>query len=374
MWFFCIFACNNHVYNLSQMNIPECNKGPQSSSVSLQKERQSNMELLRLLSILFVLVIHADYLSLGVPTGEELVSSPVSTLLRIGIEQFTIVCVNVFVLISGWFGIRFGYRGFLKFIYQILFSGILILAFFLCSGEQVSIGIICYTLYAGSCWWFVVAYMGLYVLAPLLNAFVEYASQKQMRNFLIVFFVWEFFWGWIKDVAGFQSGYSVLSFIGLYLLARYVRMYPGHWTGKSSRKHVRWYILTVLISILLTVLELVVTNGNSGRFISHDSPLVIFGSLCLLVSFSHLQFQSKLTNSLAASSFTIYLLHCHPLTLQYFTNFFGGLYIQYGGALYMILVPWCLIAIAGICTLADRVRLFSWNWLWSRLQRFSAIL
>lgn len=374
MWFFCIFACNNRVYNLSQMNIPECDKGPKSPSVSLQKERQSNMELLRLLSILFVLVIHADYLSLGVPTGEELVSSPVSTLLRIGFEQFTIVCVNVFVLISGWFGIRFGYRGFLKFIYQILFSGILVLAFFLCSGEQVSIGIICYTLYAGSCWWFVVAYMGLYVLDPLLNAFVEYASQKQMRNFLIVFFVWEFFWGWIKDVAGFQSGYSVLSFIGLYLLARYVRMYPGHWTGKSSRKHVRWYILTVLISILLTVLELVVTNGNSGRFISHDSPLVIFGSLCLLVSFSHLQFQSKLTNSLAASSFTIYLLHCHPLTLQYFTNFFGGLYIQYGGALYMLLVPWCLIAIAGICTLADRVRLFSWNWLWSRLQRFSAIL
>lgn len=355
------------------MNIPENDISSGCPSVPPKRERQSNMELLRLLSILFVLVIHADYLSLGVPTGEELISSPVSTLLRISIEQFTIVCVNVFVLISGWFGIRFGYRGFLKFIYQILFSGILILALFLFLGHQVSVGMIGYTLYAGSCWWFAVAYMGLYVLSPLLNTFVEQASPKQIRNFLVVFFVWEFLFGWVKDIVGFYSGYSVLSFIGLYLLARYVRMYPGQWAGRSSREYVRWYIISVLVSVLMTVLELVITNRISGRFISHDSPLVIFGSLCLLLSFLRLQFQSKLTNSLAASCFTIYLLHCHPLTLQYFTDFFGGLYIRYGGAFYMLLVPWCLFAIAGICTLADRLRLFSWNWLWSRLQRFSAI-
>lgn len=341
-----------------------------NQALAPKKERQSNMELLRLLSMLFVLVLHADYLSLGDPTGEELVRSPVAAAVRVGIEQAAIACVNVFVLISGWFGIRPGWRGFLNFIYQLLFCGILIVMSFLCTGLPVRGIMIEHTLYVGMAWWFALAYIGLYVLAPLLNAFAGTATQRQMRNFLTAFFVWEFFYGWVKNVSGFNYGYSVLSFIGLYLLARYARMYREGWFGKRGRVYAGGYVVSVLVSALLCLGTLVLGKNNIGmRFTAYNSPLVIFGSLCLLLLFSRFTFRSKAVNWLAASCFSIYLFHCHPLVLPYFTDFFSGLYGRFGGTWYLLLAPCCLSAIGMACILTDRLRLLTWNRLWSWLQR-----
>lgn len=340
-----------------------------STSFLPKKERQSNMELLRLLSMLFVLVLHADYLSLGEPSGEEFVLSPLATAVRVGVEQSAIVCVDVFVLISGWFGIRPCWRGFLNFIWQLLFCGALIVAAFLCSGLRVRGIMIENTWYVGMSWWFATAYMGLYVMAPLLNTFAERVTRRQLRNFLITFFVWEFFYGWIKNTTDFADGYSVLSFVGLYLLARYVRIYQGRWSGKRARVYLAGYVAAVLVSALLSVAALAFTGKYSGRFVAYSSPLVILGSLCLLLFFSRLGFRSKAVNWLAASCFSIYLLHCHPLVLPYFIGFFRGMYERFGGAVYLLLAPCCLLAVGMVCILIDRLRLLTWKWLCPWLQR-----
>ena len=71
------------------------------------RDRDSNMELLRVVSMLLVLVVHAGFRALSVPTPAEAVSAPGSTLLRFFSESASIICVNVFVLLSGWYGIRF---------------------------------------------------------------------------------------------------------------------------------------------------------------------------------------------------------------------------------------------------------------------------
>ena len=342
----------------------------ESSALAPKKERQSNMELLRLLSMLFVLVLHADYLSLGDPTAEELSRSPVAMAVRVGIEQAAIVCVNVFVLISGWFGIRPAWRGFLNLMYQLLFCGVLVLLFFLCSGRPVPGILISESLYVGLSWWFALAYIGLYVLAPLLNAFVESVTRRQLRNFLIAFFVWEFFYGWVKNVSGFNNGYSVLSFIGLYLLARYVRMYLGNWSGKRGCVYAGGYAVSTLVSAWLSLGALALGKPSIvARFTAYNSPFVIFGSLCLLLLFSRLDFRSKAVNWLAVSCFSIYLYHCHPLVLPHFTSFFSGLYERFGGAWYLLLAPCCLLAVGMACILADRLRLLTWNRLWPWLQR-----
>ena len=75
--------------------------------------------------------------------------------------------------------------------------------------------------------WFIKAYILLYILPPMLNAFVEKASQQEFKNVLIGFFLFEFIYGWLfSDSTQFiQGGYSTISFFGLYLLSRYIRIY-----------------------------------------------------------------------------------------------------------------------------------------------------
>ena len=85
------------------------------------KVRESNIELLRNISMFMILVIHANFVSLPRIGIEELSSNTIPSVTRFFIESLGIVAVNVFVFISGWFGIRTRLKSVLSFIYQILF-------------------------------------------------------------------------------------------------------------------------------------------------------------------------------------------------------------------------------------------------------------
>ena len=84
-----------------------------------------------------------------------------------------------------------------------------------------------------SSYWFVVSYMVMLLFMPLLNNFLRNTSKKQLRMFLLALtIIWviipqlNFFFP-VKigfDVS--QLGYSVgISFIYLYLIAGYIRLY-----------------------------------------------------------------------------------------------------------------------------------------------------
>ena len=54
------------------------------------KRRQSNIELLRLLAMLYVLIVHADFSTFGAPTMEELAARPVCVFVQYSFECFAI--------------------------------------------------------------------------------------------------------------------------------------------------------------------------------------------------------------------------------------------------------------------------------------------
>ena len=86
-----------------------------------RKERDSNLELLRIIAMLLVLLVHANFLSLGAPSAGEIFYSPVSSFFRFFVEALAIICVNVFILITGWFGIRPKVSRFCALIFQVFF-------------------------------------------------------------------------------------------------------------------------------------------------------------------------------------------------------------------------------------------------------------
>ena len=85
------------------------------------KVRESNIELLRNISMFMILVIHANFVSLPKIGYEELMSNTLPSISRFFIESLGIVAVNVFVFISGWFCIKTRKKGVLSFSYLILF-------------------------------------------------------------------------------------------------------------------------------------------------------------------------------------------------------------------------------------------------------------
>lgn len=196
----------------------------------MAKERLSNIELLRIISMLFVLFVHANFLSFGAPEISDL-SNPISVFGRYLAESLAICCVDVFVLISGWFGIHYNLAKLGTFLFQVLFFslGIFIIVLFVSPNRALTReGLKSIFLFNGSDYWFIKAYLILMIIAPMLNSFVEHASIGQFRLILGSYLAVMWIYGWLEpgSVNFTMNGYTALSFIGLYLIGRYLRLCP----------------------------------------------------------------------------------------------------------------------------------------------------
>lgn len=178
--------------------------------------------------MLLILMVHANFKALNPPTFVDLQAMPINTFFRFLSESVSIIAVNVFVLISGWFGIRFKIVRLSELIFQILFFGLLVYVIMLVASSIVHTNVRkeLFNIFIMKDFWFAKEYLVLYIFSPVLNAFVEKADRKQFSLFLISFYFVQTLHGFITESSWFFYGNSPLSFIGLYLLARYIRLPP----------------------------------------------------------------------------------------------------------------------------------------------------
>ena len=263
------------------------------------------------------MVVHADYFALGAPSSIDMQIAPVSTLTRILIEALSICCVNVFVLISGYFGIHPKKRSLASFLFQIFFFFVLIYGCCVATGTAtISIqGILqCFCLTPAN--WFIKAYLLLFFLAPVLNAFIEKGDRKLHRNVLIGFYLIQTVYGCLFSADFFGNGYSTLSFIGLYLLARYIKIYAPKWSQLKKVYDISLYLLCAALITIITLLGFRVGKNTEILMFTYINPLVVIESVALLLFFSKLKFTSRFINWVAASSFAVYLVHANPNILK----------------------------------------------------------
>lgn len=328
------------------------------AKVSQMKQRQSNIELLRILAIMGVLACHGCWQQLPVISSENIVSHFPHCFIQMFIECGTWGCVDIFVLISGWFGIHPSYRGLGKLIYQVLFLlwGIYIVALltgnviFDFRGIQTSMGI-----YEG--YWFVMAYIGMYILSPVLNAFVDSVSEKQFGMLLLTFYIFQCYYSWGWGMVNYFHGYSIVFFCGLYLTARYVRLYP---LKIIQKRPFTVYIVGTLIAATLACLG-IWAFGSPIRQMRYDNPLIILSSVCILVAFSKNIFTNKVINKLAQSCFAVYIIHFNPIVFPYFRKGAVDLMEKFDGMAYIVVifVYFCLVFMT--CAAMDWVRMISWS-------------
>lgn len=332
--------------------------------------RLSNMELLRIVSMLFVLVLHANFLGIHAPSHEDLSLSPVSTFFRCFIEALAIVAVDVFVLISGWFGINFSFKKLGALCFQVLFFtvGFFIVFAVISPEDAFTVDKIKGVFLLNGDYWFVKAYIVLFLLSPVLNVFVEHATKKQFQIVLISYYAFHTFYGWLMDasVSFTMNGTTALSFIGLYLLGRYLRLYPFELTLMKKSVDLLIYLgcaLTLcMINILLLSKEQ--TISIEGRLYSYASPIVILSSVYLLLFFSKLSINSKAINWAASSCFAVYLFHCNGFFLgKYYRAIIEHIYYDYNTIFSILWIIIYILFIYIMAILLDKVRLFLWKFL-----------
>ena len=333
-------------------------------SMKEKSMRQSNMELLRIVAMFLVLVVHADFFSLGTPTQESCQATPLFAWGQFFVQSMAIVCVNVFVLLSGWFAIKPRWKSFLNFMFQCFFFSIGTYLVCLCVGlSELSLQGIASCFFLTDFYWFIIAYIGLYLFAPVVNTFIETAGRVALRNFLVAFFVFQTLYAWCSNGAMFLlSGTNTLSFIGLYALARYIRLYPSKYTTLSSKKYFFLFLLMALICG--TAIYLLTSCGAEfliGRFYTYVSPVVIISSLFLLLAFSRLNITSKFINWVASSCFAVYLLHVNPNVIGHFCNIVSNIVQSQKGVMVLLCLFAFLSAVFVVSVLIDKIRILLWN-------------
>lgn len=323
----------------------------------MTKERQSNIELLRIVAMFMVMILHVN-LGLGVPSQEDALTQPLSTLSRLFFELFSIGSVNAFVLISGWFGIKPSIKRLSSFVFQCIFITWGVFIVMMISGlSPFNLKSLDENIFVRS--WFIQAYLILYLVSPALNYVVEH-NKKTHIYMLIGLMAMEFIYDTCAMDRVFGGGYSALHFIILYLLAGYVRKY-GIWSIIEKYAFV-WFLVVV---ILFTGFRFwLVSHGypQIHRLGQYSSPIIIFTGLCLLLGFKRIKIQSRFVNWVAASSFAVYLLHTNPLILvPYYIKFANSIFANHSGVAYLGLVFLYMIAWFAVSVLIDQIRIICWK-------------
>jgi len=338
----------------------------------MNKARLSNFELLRLLAMLFVLLMHAIFTSCPLPTKDSVSNDGFSEMMRMWVSGLTYVNVDVFVLISGWFGMKLSIKAFSNILFQCLFCAIVCIVGAYCFAPDVlSLPVIVKMLYPGQAWWFVSSYLGLMVISPMLNAFVEKAGERELRNYLLSFYLFQLIFGLLfLDSGNFKNGISILSLSFVYILGRYLRLFPCKLNQFNYRTDLFIYFLMGLVWALVHILcpidsSSVHFNNVADKFRANSNPVVIVGATYLFLAFSKIKVSSgrlsTTINWFACSCFSIYLFHCNPITFPFFKDCMWSLFENHSGIIYVLFICFILLCITIACVLIDKARLLLWE-------------
>ena len=322
--------------------------------------RNSNIELLRIVAMFMVLMLHVNFWSIGYPSSKDCITAPMPTFFRIAFELACIIAVNLFVFISGWFSIKASVKGICKFLFQCFF----ILTLTYCIGLGLGYASLTFIQIAELFFahaWFVIAFLFLYILSPLINTFCNTHSEKALRYFIIAFYLLQTFYGNIAGVIKYTSdGYSPFSFIGVYVVARYMRLYGKKWYKYGPAI----YIVSTLLLIVLYQISLYLEIPNLGnQLLKYTCPLNITACIGLVTWIANLQPRyNKIVNFIASSAFAVYLCHiCLDWTSKKYAGISHNIYNQFSGISYLAVIFVFMLAVFSASILLDRIRVFCWN-------------
>lgn len=329
--------------------------------------RESNGELLRLICMQFVLLHH--FIIYGLPVDIRGLAAPVSaeSMVAVLVTGFVYIAVNCFVLISGFYKIKFRWSGLLNLYLFIVFYNLLWMGAHLIVGDKAFTtdyllkSVLIFT-HDGAPW-FMRAYMMLYCFSPILNAFIEHSSKKQYLLVLGILTVLNVYIGYAYCVDGYNpTGYNYQQFIYIYMIGAYLRK---NYTQEKIDTH-RWKSFALWCSMALlwgglTIIEAHVSIPYWSSW-TYNNPVVIIGAIAFFCYVMSYHFESRWVNYLAISTLSIYLMQtkCFSVYCELLLSPLGdGCIIQSEWALIVCKFAVMLIGVAAFSAISvaiDQIR------------------
>ena len=290
------------------------------------EQRHSNIELLRIITMLGVIVLHYNNPNIG---GGMFYAAEggLNFYLLYLLESCFVCAVDLFVLISGYFLIESTARNIWKIIELIaqvmVFSCGTYILRVMFGSEILSVKHIVGSLIPSN--YFVILYSAIFLMSPFINKLMKVLGKKQLRSYVIVLLLLfsiyptavDFFSELIgRQIVGLSSvgmygsqwGYSAINFMLMYCIGAYIRIRGiKDWNRKRA--------LTVFFGCGLILLFWSRANDYIGYFTEKSAyeycnPLVILMAVCIFVVFAKTDIGvKKWINSLAKGAFTVFLTH-----------------------------------------------------------------
>ncbi len=278
------------------------------------KKRQVNFELLRILCMYMIVVGHCLFhgrvtAKLGYGTMNYLASYL--------IQSFSVVHVNSFVMIAGYFSIDRAFRAerLAKFWRQIAFYSILICTLYgiFCrvAGSDVVHALL--PISSGT-YWFASVYMALSLLMPFLGMLAARMSKRQYQYLLAALALLLSVNHMIfrSDVYGSFEGREVPWFVFLAFAAGYIKLHTGQDRKYFTRGLVCYiaFSLAILASVYISV---EMGQENINYFLNYNSPLALCSTVSLFVCVKNMPWKETKWDDrilqIAGATFGIYLIH-----------------------------------------------------------------
>lgn len=300
-----------------------------SNSIEKVKERRANFELLRLIAMLMVVSLH--YLSKGqVLSDFKDGALSENQYLAYFLESLSIVAVNSFVLLSGYFLVtaEFKSRKIVQLIGQVLFYAMLIPVVLAVIGILPVQEMNVYTVFPDvfpiqtEHYWFATYYVFLYLFTPILNRAIKTMNQRQLKIsvflLLLVFSI-------PKSILPLEipidrKGYDLIWFICVYFVAAYIRLYGIPFLEKMKISILLYAAMTVAIFLYICTLGFLyqktgLLENQITEVLQYNHILNLTAAVAFFYIFRNINLQKGiLSNSICAISpyaFGVYLLHEH---------------------------------------------------------------
>lgn len=334
----------------------------------MRSKRESNIELLRIVAIFFIIAFHYVFKSDYTYTLLNLNTYIIKVFFFLG----ELGC-NLFILITGYFYSKnkVSSKKIIKILLQIYFYYFisLIIGYKLNLFDNLSLRktiMLFLPISLTTRYWFITAYLLLYIFSPYLNIIINNISHKKYKILLLTSIV---IYSIIPTIIGLLYNGSEVGFffnrfiwvVILYFVGAFINKY-GFKFLDTTKKNIICVLTTFIIMILSikffydnnALLKLIGTF-EIAYFWTPNNILMLLLSVGIFNLFLKVKFKSSIINIISSTTLGIYLIHDGPLDRFIWECIFKSKYYL-SSNFFLIHIIFSSLLILFICVVIDLIR------------------
>lgn len=321
--------------------------------------RQANFELLRILAMYLIVIWHikGHYVDGGPGAFHPLVAKILT-----GLSNFISFHVDLFILITGYFGIRNNKKAIVK---NLLLCSIYLWGFNLISylhNGTFDIKEVIFPI-SHNPWWFMTVYFLLVLVAPFLEKMLSALTDKEWLVWVEILLVLNVYFGHFQHLkVVYMMGFDLMNMLTVYSLGALLRKpnLVAKFRLYGSKKSL---LIALLVLILLRIvigklffkMQIDILPGE------YCAPLTIALAVNVFLLFKNVSLKSsRFITFFSTSAVSVYLITEYPMVRDWLTSHYGHYYqmLCHNAVEGVLYVVFSSIMIFVVCVFIDKVRIF----------------